>query len=189
MQEKKGKVLRWFLYTKYEREARWRSDMPSWERWGAGSGRRVVFRRFTVSRVAKFYRVCLVAAHIRMYQKYFMHISCAFMNSKLSFLANKLDVLPPHHSPHALRTHYASAHAPAAFNVLVVSVLCSVWLLLLFLFLLILSQASKSSCKWQEFVAFAHPHPTGCHSSSASSHFPPSLTSCCCVVSACVRGM
>lgn len=64
------------------KRASWRSDKSEAERGGRGE-------------FAEFYRVCLCCVAI--YQKYFMHISCAFMNLKLSFLANKLDVasLPP----------------------------------------------------------------------------------------------
>lgn len=103
-----------------------------------------------VQRVAEFYRVCVVVllvvvvVYIRIYQKYFMHISCAFMNLKLSFLANKLD---------AQLSYRASCLAPCPLLystpllwLLSTSLLsfCAARLLLL---LLILSQASKSSCK------------------------------------------
>lgn len=116
-----------------------------------------------VQRVAEFYRVCVVVllvfvvvvvvvvVCIRIYQKYFMHISCAFMNLKLSFLANKLDAqLSYRASPLLYSTplHWLLSTSLLSF--------CAARLSLLsLLLLLILSQASKSSCKWQEFVAVA----------------------------------
>lgn len=90
-----------------------------------------------VQRVAEFYRVCVVVilvfvvvvvvvVCIRIYQKYFMHISCAFMNLKLSFLANKLDAQLSYRASclAPLPPSILDAPALAPFNVLVV-VLCS----------------------------------------------------------------
>lgn len=91
-----------------------------------------------VQRVAEFYRVCVVVllvfvavvvvvvVCIRIYQKYFMHISCAFMNMKLSFLANKLDAQLSYRASclAPLAPSILDALALAPFNVLVV-VLCS----------------------------------------------------------------
>lgn len=90
-----------------------------------------------VQRVAEFYRVCVVVllvfvvvvvvvVCIRIYQKYFMHISCAFMNLKLSFLANKLDAQLSYRASclAPLAPSILDAPALAPFNVLVV-VLCS----------------------------------------------------------------